>query len=70
MSLKYEPRVEWYTESMSLKYEPASEPQIPNIKTHPVKTMLAACYLAILMVSDDNVSVLIREIASCKYDYA
>mmetsp|Transcript_52706 Transcript_52706/g.125509 ORF Transcript_52706/g.125509 Transcript_52706/m.125509 type:complete len:448 (+) Transcript_52706:146-1489(+) len=33
------------------------ERPIPNIKTHPVKTLLAACYLAILMVSDDNVSV-------------
>jgi len=35
----------------------AAEKPIPNIKTHPVKTLLAACYFAVLLVSDDNVSV-------------
>jgi len=35
----------------------AREKPVPNIRTHPAKTLLAACYLAVLMVSDDNVSV-------------
>mmetsp|Transcript_11073 Transcript_11073/g.27143 ORF Transcript_11073/g.27143 Transcript_11073/m.27143 type:complete len:448 (+) Transcript_11073:71-1414(+) len=37
----------------------AQERPVPNIKTHPVKTLLAACYFAVLLVSDDNVSVLV-----------
>jgi len=35
----------------------AQEKPIPNITTQPVKTLLAACYFAVLLVSDDNVSV-------------
>eukprot|EP00960_Hanusia_phi_P049393 759529-Hanusia_phi.AAC.9 len=34
----------------------ANEKPVPNIRTSPAKTILAACYLAVLMVSDDNVS--------------
>eukprot|EP00802_Teleaulax_amphioxeia_P022499 Tamp_22953.p1 GENE.Tamp_22953~~Tamp_22953.p1 ORF type:complete len:233 (+),score=42.51 Tamp_22953:43-741(+) len=34
----------------------AQENPIPNIRTAPAKTLLAAAYLAVLMVSDDNIS--------------
>lgn len=34
----------------------AQEKPTPNIRTAPGKTLLAACYLASLMVSDDNIS--------------
>lgn len=34
----------------------ASEKPVDNIRTAPAKTLLAASYLAVLMVSDDNVS--------------
>ena len=34
----------------------ASDKPVDNIRTAPAKTLLAACYLAVLMVSDDNVS--------------
>lgn len=34
----------------------AMDKPVDNIRTAPAKTLLAACYLAVLMVSDDNVS--------------
>lgn len=34
----------------------AADKPVDNIRTAPAKTLLAACYLAVLMVSDDNVS--------------
>ena len=34
----------------------AQEKPTPNIRTAPAQTLLAACYLASLMASDDNVS--------------
>jgi len=34
----------------------AHESPTPNIRTQPAKTLAAACYLAVLLLSDDNVS--------------
>lgn len=34
----------------------AAQNPIPNIRTYPAKTLLAASYLAVLLVGDDNIS--------------